>query len=82
MPWARRSLVVLSSRNGNDPTFPGTDHTREHGLLLVTGDRVVPRPIPTRESFADLGATVAELLGVAWDGSGTSFSRALVTPPH
>ena len=65
-----------------DPTHPGTDHTREHGLLLVTGDRLVPRPIPTREGFADLGATVAALLGVEWDGAGVSFARELVTPPR
>jgi phosphopentomutase len=75
-------VLMLVSDHGNDPTFPGTDHTREHGLLLVTGDRVVPRPIPTRDSFADLGATVAELLGVPWEGAGVSFARELVTPPR
>ena len=75
-------VLILTSDHGNDPTFPGTDHTREHGLLLITGDRVVPRPIPTRDSFADLGATVAELLGVPWDGAGASFARELVTPPR
>ena len=75
-------VLMLVSDHGNDPTFPGTDHTREHGLLLVTGDGVVPRPIPTRESFADLGATVAELLGVPWGGPGESFARELVTPPR
>ena len=75
-------VLMLVSDHGNDPTFPGTDHTREHGLLLVTGDRVVPRPIPTRESFADLGATVAELLGVPWEGAGTSFAGALRSLPR
>jgi phosphopentomutase len=75
-------LLMLVSDHGNDPTWPGTDHTREHGLLLATGPGVVPRPIPTRDSFADVGATVAELLGVAWDGAGTSFARALFTRPY
>ncbi len=75
-------VLMLVSDHGNDPTFPGTDHTREHALLLVTGDRVVPRAIPTRASFADLGATVADLLGAPWDGAGASFARELVTPPR
>lgn len=70
-------VLMLVSDHGNDPTFHGTDHTREHALLLVTGDGVVPRPIPTRESFADLGATVADLLAVPWSGAGTSFARQL-----
>jgi phosphopentomutase len=76
------AVLMLVSDHGNDPTHPGTDHTREHALLLVTGRGVVPRALPTRESFADVGATVAELLGVAWTGSGASFARRLVEPPH
>ena len=74
-------VLMLVSDQGNDPTFAGTDHTREHALLLATGDRVVPRPIPTRASCADLGATVAELLGVTWDGAGVSFATQLVRAP-
>ncbi len=74
-------VLMLVSDQGNDPTFAGTDHTREHALLLATGDRVVPRPIPTRASCADLGATVAELLGVTWDGAGASFATQLVRAP-
>ncbi|MDF1521613.1 MAG: phosphopentomutase, partial [Trueperaceae bacterium] len=75
-------VLILTSDHGNDPTWSGTDHTREHGLLLVAGPGVVPRPIPTRDGFADLGATVAELLGVAWHGAGTSFAKSLYTRPY
>jgi phosphopentomutase len=75
-------LLMLVSDHGNDPTWHGTDHTREHGLLLVAGPGVVPRPIPTRDSFADVGATVAELLDVPWDGAGTSFARLLFQQPY
>jgi phosphopentomutase len=75
-------LLMLISDHGNDPTWHGTDHTREHGLLLVAGPSVVPRPIPTRDSFADVGATVAELLGVPWSGAGTSFARLLFQRPY
>lgn len=77
-----RDLLMLVSDHGNDPTWHGTDHTREHGLLLVTGPGVVGRPIPTRDSFADAGATVAELLGVPWSGAGTSFARLLFQRPR
>jgi len=75
-------LLMLVSDHGNDPTWHGTDHTREHGLLLVAGPGVVPRPIPTRDSFADVGATVAELLAVPWRGAGTSFARLLFQQPY
>jgi phosphopentomutase len=75
-------LLMLVSDHGNDPTWHGSDHTREHALLLVTGAGVVPRPIPTRDSFADVGATVAELLGVAWSGPGLSFARSLYRVPR
>lgn len=76
------AILILTSDHGTDPTHEGTDHTREHALLLVTGTGVIPRAIPTRDTFADLGATIAELLGVAWDGDGASFARELVTPPR
>ena len=77
-----RDVLMLVSDHGNDPTWHGTDHTREHGLLLVTGPGVVGRPIPTRDSFADVGATVADWLGVAWEGPGASFARLLFEPPR
>jgi phosphopentomutase len=76
---AEREDYVLRfiSYQGNDPTWPGTDHTREYGLLLAFGPRVVPAQLGTRASFADVGATVAELLGVTWAGAGTGFARQL-----
>ena len=75
-------VLLLISDHGNDPTWHGSDHTREHGLLLVCGPGVVPRPIPTRDSFADVGATAAELLGVPWAGAGTSFAHLLFQLPY
>lgn len=69
-------VLMLISDHGNDPTWHGTDHTREHGMLLVyTGAGA--RPLGTRGSFADVGATVADLLGVSWDGVGESFAGAI-----
>jgi len=79
---ARRpeDVLMLVSDHGNDPTWPGTDHTREHGLLLAVGPQAAGRDLGTRQSFSDLGATVAALLGVAWTGPGSSFAHDLVMP--
>jgi phosphopentomutase len=70
-------LLVLTSDHGNDPTWPGSDHSREYGLLLVYGPGLRAAALGSRESFADLGATVAELLGVVWQGPGRSFAGLL-----
>lgn len=66
--------LLFVSDHGNDPTWHGTDHTREHGLLLYHRPGEAPRALGTRDTFADVGATVAELLGVPWEGPGTSFA--------
>jgi phosphopentomutase len=67
-------VLLLVSDHGNDPTWPGTDHTREHGLLLACGPGVAAVDLGTRSSFSDVGATVSELLGVPWQGAGESFA--------
>ncbi|MEX2503053.1 MAG: phosphopentomutase, partial [Trueperaceae bacterium] len=66
-------LLLLASDHGNDPTWPGTDHTREHGLVLAYGLASAGVELGTRGGFSDLGATVAEALGAPWDGAGASF---------
>lgn len=73
-------LVLLSADHGNDPTFlEGTDHKREYVPVLAFGpDAAAGVDLGTRASFADLGATVAEWLGLeAADAPGASFARAL-----
>lgn len=65
-------LLMLTADHGNDPTTPGTDHTRERVPLLVCGPRVRPRDVGDRD-FADLGATVLEALGVPDVERGRSF---------
>ncbi len=64
--------LFLVSDHGNDPTFFGTDHTREYGMLLWVGPGVKGE-LGTRESFADLGATWAALFGLTWEGPGKSL---------
>lgn len=72
-------LLLITADHGNDPTTPSTDHARERVPLLVAGPRVRPGPVGERETFADLGATVAEWLGVGFRGRGRSFLSTLVT---
>ncbi|ADV67125.1 phosphopentomutase [Deinococcus maricopensis] len=65
-------LLVISD-HGNDPTWHGSDHTREYGLLLAYRPGLGAVDLGERATFADVGATVAEALGATWDGPGTSF---------
>jgi phosphopentomutase len=70
--------LFITADHGNDPTTPSTDHARECVPVLALGPQVVPGPLGTRSTFADLGATVAEWLGIAFRGRGTSFLRTIV----
>ena len=72
-------LVLLTADHGNDPTFTATtDHTREYVPILAAGPGVRPgTDLGTRSTFADLGATVEEALGLA-PTAGTSFLGELV----
>ena len=71
-------LLVLTGDHGCDPTTPSTDHSRERTPLLVAGSRGGPVDLGTRASFADLGATVLDALGVAAVlPVGESFASAL-----
>jgi phosphopentomutase len=66
-------LLVITADHGNDPTFRGTDHTRERVPLLVVGAGE-PKDLGVRTGFSDVGASVAAWLGVEKDGlPGTSF---------
>ncbi len=58
-------LVVFTGDHGNDPTFRGTDHTREHVPVLAFGPGVAGGPLGARDTFADIGASVAAHLGLA-----------------
>jgi phosphopentomutase len=67
-------LLIVTADHGNDPTTASTDHAREYVPLLATGAHVVAgRHLGTRETFADLGQTLADLFGVSPLAHGTSF---------
>ena len=74
-------VFVLTADHGCDPSDSSTDHTREHVPLLLAGKRV-PRGLDlgVRDSFADLGATLAENFGLAPLSAGRSFLAALQAP--
>ncbi len=70
-------VLFLTGDHGCDPTTSPTDHSRERTPLLSAGLPGGPHDVGTRETFADLGATVAALLGVRWDLAGRSFAEEI-----
>ena len=68
-------LIMITADHGNDPTFPGSDHTREYVPLLVYAPGLVGGEITVRESFADIGATISENFKVKKARYGTSFLK-------
>ena len=72
-------ILLITADHGCDPTFPGTDHTREYIPIVVTGAPVKEGvDIGTRASFADIGATVYEYLtGGTWP-AGKSFLNLIL----
>ena len=67
-------LLIITADHGNDPTTPSTDHSREYVPLMVFGAMVKPGiDLGTRPTYADLGQTVADVLGAAPLPNGTSF---------
>ena len=70
-------LMIITADHGNDPTFPGTDHTREYAPLLVYGKTARPGVnLGTRGSLADIGQTVADNFGLKLT-AGDSFLAEL-----
>jgi phosphopentomutase len=66
-------LTVITADHGNDPTFRGTDHTREHIPILAFGPGLAPGPIGRRATFADVGASVAKHLRITPPVAGTAW---------
>jgi phosphopentomutase len=58
-------LVLITADHGCDPTFRGTDHTREHVPVIFFGPGLKPHSVGIRGSFADMGQTIATHLGLA-----------------
>ena len=72
-------LVMITADHGCDPAYLATtDHTREYVPLMVLGKKVKPANLGTRSSFADIAATVTELLGVEFETPGKSFAKDIL----
>ncbi len=66
-------LVFITADHGCDPTYKGTDHTREHVPVIMFGKRVKPQFIGERSTYADIGQTIADYFGLAPLKVGKSF---------
>ena len=66
-------ILMLSADHGCDPTWTGTDHTREHIPVLCYGKKVAPGSLGGRETFADIGQSLAQYFGLPPMDYGTSF---------
>ena len=72
-------LVMITADHGCDPAYTATtDHTREYVPLVMLGKKVKPVNLGTRGSFADIAATVTELLGVPYETPGQSFAKEIL----
>jgi len=72
-------IVMITADHGCDPAYTATtDHTREYVPLLIAGKKVKPVNLGTRKSFADIAATVTDLLGVEYNTPGTSFAKEII----
>lgn len=71
-------LLIITADHGNDPTYKGTDHTREYVPLLVASPSISRgRSLGVRETFSDVAATIADIFQVSLPEYGTSFLQQL-----
>ncbi|HEY4602563.1 MAG TPA: phosphopentomutase [Cerasibacillus sp.] len=71
-------LLIITADHGNDPTHHGTDHTREYvPLITYYRDIIEGKQLPLRETFADIGATIADNFNVTLPEYGTSFLKQM-----
>ena len=66
-------LLIITADHGCDPTSEGSDHTREHIPVLAYGGGVKPGSLGKRETFADIGQTLATYFGLSPMDYGASF---------
>lgn len=63
-------VLMITADHGCDPGDISTDHTREYVPILVTGSRIIKKDLGTRETFADVAATVCDMLQVDYETAG------------
>ena len=65
--------MIITADHGCDPGDDSSDHTREYTPFLMIGGGVYPRNYGTRDSFADIAATIATALNITYTGAGVSM---------
>lgn len=71
-------LLIITADHGCDPSFKGTDHTRESVPLIVYGKKIKSTNLGTRNTFADISATIASIFGVDFQTDGKSFLKEIM----
>lgn len=75
----KEDMLIIMADHGNDPSYKGTDHTREYIPLLIYGDEIKAGVnIGTRKTFADVAATVSDILGIKATPYGSSFKNEIL----
>ena len=75
--------MIITADHGCDPTTESTDHSREYVPLLICGQPILPGvDLGTRDTFADLGASIAAWLDVEPPPAGTSFANQITVPGY
>ena len=75
----KEDMVMITADHGCDPAYTATtDHTREYVPLVVLGQQVHPVNLGTRRSFADIAATITDILGVPFETPGKSFAGEIL----
>lgn len=71
-------LLIITADHGCDPAFKGTDHTRECVPLIIYGKQIKHASLGTRNTFADISATIAEFFGIDFKTDGKSFLKEII----
>ena len=71
-------MVIITADHGCDPTFPGTDHTREYIPIMIYGKKINITSIGIRETFSDIGQTIADFFGIEKLKFGKSFLNKII----
>lgn len=71
-------ILMITADHGCDPSTPSTDHSREYIPLLVYGDKINPKNLGIRNTFADIGKTIEDVFDIKSDIAGTSFLNEII----
>ena len=72
-------ILIITADHGNDPSTPSTDHSREYIPIVIYGKQIKPRVnIGIRNTYADIGETILDVLGLPLIGTGKSFKNEIM----